>query len=46
MGTVFTSGVVPDSMVGELHGVRVLRFLKVLISMSAYIPSTSYVATY
>lgn len=44
--TMFTSGIVPDSMVGELHGICVLRFLKVLISMSTHVPSTSYVATY
>lgn len=45
MGMVFTSSVVPDSVVGELHGVRVLCLLKVLVGVSADIPSTSYVAT-
>lgn len=45
MRAVFTSSIVPDSMVGELHGIRVLGFLKVFISMSTYISSTSYVAT-
>lgn len=42
----FTSSIVPDPMVGELHGIGVLGFLKVLISVSTYISSTSYVATY
>lgn len=46
MGVVFTSSIVPDSMVGELHGICVLGLLEVLIGVSTHIPSTSYVATY
>lgn len=30
-----TPGVVPDAVVGELHGVRVLRLLKVLVGVAA-----------
>lgn len=30
-----TPGVVPDAVIGELHGVRVLRLLKVLVGVAA-----------
>jgi hypothetical protein len=41
-----TSSIVPDSMVGELHGVCVLGLLKVLVSMPTHVPPTAYVAAY
>lgn len=39
-----TSCVVPDSVVGELHGVGVLRFLEVLVSMPADVAAASDVS--
>lgn len=32
-----TPSVVPDAVVGELHGVRVLRLLKVLVGVAAHV---------
>lgn len=34
-GCRLTPGVVPDAVIGELHGVRVLRLLKVLVGVAA-----------
>lgn len=39
-----TSGVVPHTMVGELHSVRVLRFLKVLVGVPADVAAASDVS--
>lgn len=39
-----TSCVVPDSVVGELHRVRMLRLLKVLVGMPANVATTADVA--
>ena len=38
-----TSCVIPDSVVGELHGVSVLCFLKVLVGMSADVATATNV---
>lgn len=40
-----TSGVVPDAVVGQLHGVGVLRLLKVLVGMATDVPATPNMAT-
>lgn len=34
-GVQLTPSIVPDAVVGELHGVRVLRLLKVLVGVAA-----------
>lgn len=39
-----TSCIVPDAVVGELHSVRMLGFLKVLVGMSANVAATADVA--
>lgn len=39
-----TSGVVPHPVVGELHGVRVLRLLKVLVGVTADVAAAADVS--
>ncbi len=36
-----TSSVVPDPVIGQLHGVSVLRFLKVLVGMTTNVASAA-----
>lgn len=40
-----TARIIPDSLVGQLHGIGVLRLLEMFVSMAADIPSTADVAT-
>lgn len=42
---VGTSGVVPDAVVGELHGIGVLRLLEVLVGMATDVAATPDMAT-
>ena len=45
-GRTRTSSIVPDPVVGELHGICVLGLLEVLVSVSTHVPPTAYVAAY
>ena len=42
---IIISGIVPYLVGAKLHGIRMLRRMKVIVGMSSHIPTAAYMAT-